>query len=517
MGAEEVNRSLPGDGPHLGQRDLPVGVVAFLDKVRRTIRRYRMLEDGDLVVVAVSGGPDSLALLHVLRLLRMKTYPRLRLHVAHLNHRLRGEESDVDEEFVRQVAGQLGLPVTTARMDVGALARHQRRNVEDIGREIRYQFLRDVARDLGADRIATGHTLTDQAETVLLRLVRGTGGDGLSAIHPVVDHLIIRPLLGVRREETRAFCQRLGIAVREDRTNLNLALTRNRIRLEVLPLLNQLNPQVVEALGRAAENLRLDEEYFDDVVRCLWPELAVRTGKGVVALPVERLNTLHPAIRRRVIRHAVAELKGHWRRLTHAHYMAIDSLLIDGRSGRQIELPLGVRVRREFDRLVFSLRSEPIMSYRYELTEGQPVQAGEFTITLRRAVGAEEAEHNAGLIRLDERKLPKHLAVRNRRPGDRYVPAGRHHPRKVKSLMHAARIPLSQREWWPLVVTPDDEIVCAPGLPPAAPFVPDETTDTFALISFSRVTPSLLSEEAGGFREQMCDSLGQREGGDEGC
>ncbi|HXF05741.1 MAG TPA: tRNA lysidine(34) synthetase TilS [Blastocatellia bacterium] len=482
-----MNRSLPAHGSDLGQRDVPVGVVTFLDKVRRTIRRYRMVEDGDLVVVAVSGGPDSLALLHVLRLLRTKTYPRLRLHVAHLNHRLRGEESDADEEFVRHLAEELGLPVTTARMDVAARARAQRRNVEDVGREIRYQFLRTVARDLGADRIATGHTLTDQAETVLLRLVRGTGGDGLSAIHPVVDHLIIRPLLGVRREETRDFCQQLGIAVREDRTNLSLALSRNRIRLEVLPLLNQLNPQVVEALGRAAENLRLDEEYFDEVVRCLWPELTMRVERERVALSVERLNTLHPAIRWRVIRRAVAELKGHWRRLTHAHYMAVDSLLANGRSGRQIELPLGVRVQREFDALIVSFPGEPIMSYRYELAESQPVQAGEFTITLRRGVRAEEAVHYTGSIRLDERKLPRHLAVRNRRPGDRYVPAGRHHPRKVKTLMHAARIPLSQRAWWPLVVTSDDQIVCAPELPPAAAFVPDETTDTFALITFSRL------------------------------
>lgn len=486
MGAEKVNRSSPAAGAPLGERDVSIRVVTVLDKVRRMIRRYRMLDDGDLVVVAVSGGPDSLALLHVLRLLRASTYPRLRLHVAHLNHRLRGEESDADEEFVRQVAEQLDLPVTTARVDVAARAEHQRRNVEEVGREMRYQFLRDVARDLGAQRIATGHTLTDQAETVLLRLIRGTGGDGLSAIHPVVDDLIIRPLLGVRREETRAFCQQLGIAVREDRTNFDLALTRNRIRLEVLPLLSQLNPQVVDALGRVAENLRLDEEYLDQLVRSVWSEVAVRAERERVALSVERLNALHPALRRRLIRRTVAELRGHSRRLTQAHYTAVDSLLVDGRSGRQIELPHGVRVRREFDALIFSARSEHPVPYRYELVEGQPLRAGEFTIVLRRNVPPQEAERSAGSIRLDESKLPKHLAVRNRRPGDRYVPTGRHHPRKVKTLMLAARIPVSQRAWWPLVVTTDDQIVCAPELPPAACFVPDETTTAFALITFHR-------------------------------
>lgn len=486
MGTEEVNRSSPAPGINLVRRNLSVASLLFLDKVKRTIRRYRMLEDGDRVVVAVSGGPDSLALLYALRLLQASSYRRLSLHVAHLNHQLRGEESDADEDAVRRLADDLGLPATTARRDIGALARQQRRNIEDVGREVRYQFLRDVARQLGAERIATGHTLTDQAETVLLRLIRGTGGDGLSAIHPVVDHLIIRPLLGVRREETRAFCQELGIPLREDRTNLDLTLTRNRIRLEVLPLLSQLNPQVIEALGRAAENLRLDEEYFDELVRCLWPDLAVRTGDETVVFSVEKLSNLHPAVRRRIIRHGVAELKGHWRRLTQAHYTAVDSLLAAGRSGRQIELPLGVRVRREFDALILSMRSERVTSYRYELTEGQPVQAGEFTITLRRNVLREEAERSAGSIRLDEDKLPKHLAVRNRRPGDRYLPVGRRHPQKLKTLMQALRIPLSQRAGWPLVVTADDHIVCAPELPPAAAFVSDETTSAFALVTFHR-------------------------------
>jgi len=486
MGTEEVTAFSAGaKGDDLWNRPLSERGRTFVRTVRRTLERYRMVEDGDLVVVAVSGGPDSVALLHVLRLVQGRWYPRLALHVAHLNHQLRGEESDADEQYVRRLADELDLPVTTSRTDVGALARKQRRNIEDVGREVRYRFLRTLAEKIGAQRIATGHTLTDQAETVLLRLVRGAGGDGLSAIHPVVDRLIIRPLLGVAREETRAFCAEIGVMARDDRTNLDPALTRNRIRLEVLPILQRLNPQVVRALGRVADNLRRDEEYFDELLRSVWPSLIVTAGQGAISLSVEKLNHLPEAVRWRVIRQAVTYLKGQWRRVTQAHYRAVESLLGVGRSGRQVVLPLGVHVRREFDVLTLALEGDPVAPYCYPLIEGQPLQVGGFTITLRRRLGRADAESDMAAVRCDDTKLPDLLAVRNRRPGDRYLPMGRRHPRKVKTLMQAARIPLGQRARWPLVVAAaDDQIVCAPGLPPAAPFAADEATHTFALIGF---------------------------------
>ncbi len=261
--------------------------AALLGKVRATLARYRMLEDGDLVVVAVSGGADSVALLHLLNELRAADYPRMRLHVAHLNHQLRGEEADADEAFVRQLAERLRLPFTGERQDVRAMARAEGRNVEEVAREVRYRFLRRVAAEVGARRIATGHTLTDQAETFLMRLLRGAGGEGLSGIHPIVDDLIIRPLLAVRREETHAYCHALGIAYRVDRSNFEAELWRTRVRQEILPRLMALNPRALEAIGRAAERLRVDEAYFDEVVGNLFPELIISRHDDAMRLSVE--------------------------------------------------------------------------------------------------------------------------------------------------------------------------------------------------------------------------------------
>jgi len=473
--------------------------AALREKVRTTIARYRMLEDGDRVVVAVSGGADSVALLYLLDELRAAVYPHLQLHVAHFNHQLRGEEADADEEFVRELAERLRLPFTSERQDVRALARHEKRNLEEVAREVRYQFLRRVAAEVGARRIATGHTLTDQAETFLMRLLRGAGGEGLSGIHPVVDDLIIRPLLSVRREETHAYCHARGIAYRVDRSNLEPGLWRTCVRLEILPRLSALNPRALEAIGRAAERLRVDEAYFDEVIGNLWPELIISRHDEAMRLSVEKLRACHPALRSRALREAIRQMCGHTRRVTSQHVEALERLLEPGKSGRRLRLPVPVVAWREFETLTLARPRGARESYWVELRPGDPVSVGGFTLWLRRGVEqmptdtprdlriAGESPTSAELVLLDDGCLPERLAVRSRRPGDRYTPVGRRRPLKLKTLMWAHRIPVSERDYWPLVVTADeDRIVCAPGLPVAADFAVRAETRRVAMIRFER-------------------------------
>ncbi len=460
--------------------------AALLGKVRATLARYRMLEDGDLVVVAVSGGADSVALLHLLNELRAADYPRMRLHVAHLNHQLRGEEADADEAFVRQLAERLRLPFTGERQDVRAMARAEGRNVEEVAREVRYRFLRRVAAEVGARRIATGHTLTDQAETFLMRLLRGAGGEGLSGIHPIVDDLIIRPLLAVRREETHAYCHALGIAYRVDRSNFEAELWRTRVRQEILPRLMALNPRALEAIGRAAERLRVDEAYFDEVVGNLFPELIISRHDDAMRLSVEKLRAYHPALRSRLLREAIRQMCGHTRRVTSQHVEALERLLEPHKSGRRVLLPVPLVVWREFDALTLVRSPAAPEPYRVELLPGEPVRVGGFTLRFDRGV-VEAPTPSAGLALLDDDRVPERLAVRSRRPGDRYTPAGRRRPLKLKTLMWAHRIPVSERDRWPLVVTADDDrIVCAPGLPVAADFAVGADTRRLAVIRFER-------------------------------
>jgi len=469
----------------------PTGGTAFdraalLAKVHRTIVRYRMWEDGDLIVVAVSGGPDSVALLYLLEELRVSQYPRVRVHVAHLNHQLRGEEADADEAFVRQLAERLGVPFTSERRDVRALARAEGRNLEEVAREVRYAFLRRVAAEVGARRIATGHTLTDQAETVLMRLLRGAGAEGLSGIHPVVDDLIIRPLLAVRREETRAYCEELGIPYRVDRSNLELERWRNRVRQEILPRLLALNPQALEAIGRAAERLRVDEAYFDEILGNVFPDVLISRERDMIRLSVEKLRAVHPALRSRALREAIRQLCGHTRRMTSQHVEAVERLLEPGKSGRRVLLPAAVVVWREFDALTFTHPQPRLQPYWRELRPGEPVEVGGFAIRLDRGV-MEAPPSSEHIAVLDDERVPERLAVRSRRPGDRYVPVGRQRPIKLKALMWAHRIPISERDRWPLVVTTDeDRIVCAPQLPVAAEFAARAETRRLAVIRFER-------------------------------
>jgi tRNA(Ile)-lysidine synthase len=456
----------------------------FIAKVQHTISRHRMLEDGATVVVAVSGGPDSVALLHVLKQLQRRRYPSLILHVAHLNHRLRGPESDEDEEFVQGLATGLGLGFTSHQQDIRALAREQGRNLEEVAREERYRFLRHVAACLHAHRIATGHTLTDQAETVLMRLIRGAGGEGLTAIHPVIDDLIIRPLLGVTRAEVLAYCEERGAPYRVDRTNLEPTLFRNRIRQDILPQLETLNPSVTESLARAAENLRLDEDYFDHLIPHLMPDCIASRGKGVLSLKIAALHDLHPALRRRALRAALRELRGDLHRVRQSHVEAVERLLQAGMSGRRVRLP-GLTVWREFDVLTLRLEGAEAAPAPQDLVENQLIVWGRFRLSVRRGLSQEPSLPAPGAVLLDDAQLPPRLRVRTRRPGDRYVPTGHRQPRKLKRLMMEHKIPVTQRDRWPIVVTADDDhIVWGPHLPVAAPFAPGARTKQFAALQW---------------------------------
>lgn len=460
---------------------------AFIEKVQRTIARHRMLDDGMRVIVAVSGGPDSVALLHVLHHLKQQRYPALSLHVAHLNHQWRGRDSDEDEAFVQAMAAQLGLPCSCTRVDIQGLAHRLKQNCEEVARRQRYAFLRRLATDTAAHRIATGHTMTDQAETVLMRLVRGAAADGLSAIWPVVDDLIIRPLLGVTRDEVLNYCQQLGVTYRLDRTNLDLSRSRNRIRHQVVPLLTDLNPRAIESLARAAEHIRCDEDYFDQLVRQVMPACVVSSPPESLSLNVVELQSLHPALRRRVLRAAVAEFKGHRRGIASWHIQALEQLCRAGASGRRVQLP-GLVVWREFQMLTLRWDESVPAPVGQHLNAGQTVHWGQFQLTLQRALpqAVEPSTPNAAL--LDDEALPEHLFIRVRQPGDRYVPVGHRQPEKLKRLMQQYHVPVSQRPRWPLVVSgADDAIIWSPRLPVAASFAPTTCTKRFALITAQAV------------------------------
>lgn len=327
------------------------------EQVLMAIRQHRLIPAGAVIVAAVSGGADSLALLHLLAALRQKL--RFRLQAATFDHGLRGEESAEDARHVVALARAWDVPVTAGRADEIDLPREGAGGIEQWARMARYRFLARVMGEVGADRVATGHQLDDQAETVLMRLLRGGGEIGLAGMAYVApmpeapDRTVIRPLLGVRRAEIEAYCQAHGIQPRHDSSNDDPALLRNRIRHEILPLLRQINPQVERALAQTGEVAALNDAFLWDALA----EFMTRVEQGGAMIRVERAayRRLHPALQRRFMLWAARRLADE-ETLGYVHIVQAAALAAQGRTGAAALLPGKIVVRVERTQITLESR-----------------------------------------------------------------------------------------------------------------------------------------------------------------
>src|SRR5262245_3658531 len=458
-------------------------------KLRAALRRFGIGAQ-DSIIAAVSGGADSVALLDALaRFQRSEGRPGS-IIVAHLNHQLRGEESDEDETFVRDLAGRLNLQACTERIAVAERAEAEKQNLEAVARKSRYDFLLRVAEARGANVVFTAHTLDDQAETVLMRLIRGSVAEGLRGVHQVIvlneGVKLIRPMLGISRAEVVGHCDRYGLAFRSDSSNFLVDFTRNRIRMELLPMLETFNPRVKESLARVSEFLTLDEDYLRGAASGYLAGTRAESG-----LNVKVLQEAPAAIRRRVLRLWLRDERGDLRRINVSHIEAIEKL-IGGPSGRRVELPGGA-VAREFDCLRFIHAGAVEKSLGLvELRENAPRNFGGFTFMLERGVAraglklGEDEDRIRFAAPLRECEELDGLRLRTRFPGDAYIPVNARRSVKLKTLMIRRKIPLTQRDRYPILVTADDRIVWSPGLPVAREFAPEAEDANCALIIAER-------------------------------
>ncbi len=420
-----------------------------------------MVQPEETVLVGLSGGPDSCALLDALCRLRRRL--RCRVAAAHVHHGLRGKEADADAEHAAALADSLGVPFHLCRVDVRAHARAGKLSLEAAARELRYRELTEVAAESGADRIATGHTADDQAETVLLNLLRGAGGDGLAGIWPVRGN-IIRPFLGVTHAEVLDYCRACRIAHRVDSSNADVRFARNRIRHEVLPLLRAIQPEVVSALCRTAALLRDDREVLEPLSGSIFERLSDHAPDGV-SLHLADLDALPLGLRRRVIRAALARVRGDLDGVDMERVEAIARLAAEGRAGTRVEVPGGLTVRRSYDVLVFSRgkRMRARLSSQRTLPVPGRLDLPELGIrlTARRSRSLKVRDDRAQAA-LDEEKLYLPLLVRTRRPGDRFVPLGMRQEKKLQDFFVDERVPREERSRTPLVLS-GDEIVWVVG------------------------------------------------------
>jgi len=451
-----------------------------LSVVRAEILREKLIGPKSRVLVACSGGPDSTALLHILNELRSEV--PFNLAVAHFNHRLRAA-AGADERFVRDFVRSLGLPVVVGRRDVRAYAGARKLNLEEAARGLRYAFLERAAARVKADLIATGHTLNDQAETFLMRLLRGSGPRGLSGIFPSVDGRIIRPLLGVTRSEIADYCRRRRLAFREDETNRNRRLLRNRIRWGLIPYLERnFEPRAVRALGRTARILQDEDAALEAATRRAVARLA--RGRGSSAeLDAAGLARLTSGLGRRVVRAFFEELRGDLRRFTFDDVEAVRLL----ENGATRILPGGLRLRREGGGIrIGGDRPDPrpsAFSFSWDGRAPLVLPGAGWTIRGRRAKAKPRAADFDDRTRAycDAAALRFPLEVGSRKSGDRYRPLGAPGTKKLKEIFRARRISPDVRAALP-VIRSEEEIVWAPGLAVAERFkVTAETKSVFVI------------------------------------
>lgn len=439
----------------------------FVAAVRRTLLRRAMVKGGEGVVIAVSGGPDSMALLHSLA--RLSTSLDLSLHVAHFDHRLR-EGSAHDAAFVGNAARKLAIPATIRGAE--STTRPRGLSPEEAARESRLAFLEEVADAVGADRIATGHTLDDQAETVLMRVLLGGGMRGLSGIPPVRGRFI-RPLIDVQRAETEAFCKALRVRPRHDPTNQDRAFLRNLLRHEVIPpLTEKVNARLPSALARMADILRDEDDFLAGRAS---DALSADVAEGEVRIPLGRFGDLHPALQRRVLR-AFAPGDAE-------HIETMRSLALGGRTGASVDLPGPLNARVEYGWLILGRAPEvqrkapaPV-----ELIVPGETDLPAWGLRLRAWVSADRPAgwpDGSTACVLDATRVPSPLRVRSLKPGDRFRPLGMKGTKKLGDFFTDERVPRSTRSRVPLVAG-RDAIVWVVGYRPDDRFAVGPRTKRF--------------------------------------
>ncbi len=427
------------------------------------LREHHLTASRKPLLVAVSGGPDSVCLLHVLNALKKDS--GLKLHVAHLDHQLRGNESMADAQYVLDLCHELGIPVTIEQRNVRTYQKEHKLSIEEAAREVRYGFFTEIAESIGAERVAVGHTLDDQVETVLLNLLRGTGTRGLRGLQSVRHWqssgrrlTIVRPLLAVSHKETAAYCRRHHLQPRIDVTNRSLALTRNRIRLKLLPLLKSYNPDIIEALLRTARIASDDIAFLEKTADRYWRKIASKQGE-VIVFRKSALLELPSGLQRLVLRRAIEDILGTLKDIEARHIEDMLTLLAKP-AGKRINLPYGLFFATEYDRFLLGHQLDefsplPLLDSEHPLTIPGTTHISGWRIHTDVIEKMESAFGDDLTAYLNYDRVRGELVVRPRCPGDRFQPLGMDEEKKVGRFMIDARVPRLWRTRVPIVC--DDE------------------------------------------------------------
>ncbi|MDX9871826.1 MAG: tRNA lysidine(34) synthetase TilS [Clostridia bacterium] len=424
----------------------------FHSRIYKVIREYNMIEPGELILAGVSGGPDSLALLHVLWALQKEL--SFRLHVGHLDHSLRGVQAEEEALWVKRTAGQWGLQCTLGKTDVSLLAREKKISLQDAGHQARKQFFESLQKDLDAQKIALGHQSDDQAETLLMNFLSGAGSEGLSGILPVQGDYI-RPLLFTDRADIEAYCEDHQLMPRRDPSNEKDIYLRNKIRLQLLPWLREnINPNLPDTLNRTARIFWTQEEYLREIT-CQAAAVCLVTEAEKIKIRLKNFALQHKALQRRLVRKAY-QLSGGKQGLSFLHVEEVCALILNKQVGKTLPLPGDILVEKEYDGVVFR-RGRPTDDEVPFLEERELLFPGNTEIPgTGRIIAAEYAAELPREIPPDTVYIPREeyappLYIRSRREGDKFTPAGYNKSYKLKEYFIDHKIPRKIRNGIPLL------------------------------------------------------------------
>lgn len=454
----------------------------LLEKVERYCIKNGLIDTGDRIVVGVSGGPDSLCLLNLLNSLKDKY--SLKLIVVHINHSLR-VEADFEEEFVKEFSKKLNLEFYSKKVDVGLISKNEKRSTEEVAREIRYSFFEEVLNKVDGNKIAVAHNKNDNAETVILNLIRGCGMDGLIGIEGKSENLI-RPLIDVDRSEIEKYCKDNNLTPMLDKTNDESIYTRNKIRNLVLPEIKEINPDIINTLSRFSEIIKDEEEFILEYINEVYENIRVYENNEIYLLK-DKFLKLKLGIQRRVLRQGILEFVGSLKDISFKSINnAIEEIKMSS-NGNLIKISKNVKILVSYNKLKFINKKEEFKDYIYELPIPGKVYLKEINKwIITEVIDADkvgDTEKNPNVHFFDIEKTGKKLYVRNRKNGDYFFPTGFNGKKKIKDFFSDLKVENSKRDEIP-IITNDEDIIWVVGFRSSRKFLKDKSTKEVIIINY---------------------------------
>lgn len=453
----------------------------MLDKIKKTIRRFNMINTGETIIVCISGGVDSVVLLYIL--MELAGEYKFSIIACHLNHCLRGKESDRDEVYVKGLAKKLGIKIVCKKINVLSFYK-KGDSLQDIARNVRYVFFEDVVKRYQADKIATGHNEDDQAETVITRFIRGAGLNGLSGIPPVRDKYI-RPLIDVSRKEIEEYAVNKGLRFVQDSSNNNTKYLRNRIRLELIPALEEYNPAIKNDMARLSCILARDENYIKEAAMDEYKDVVLKQEKNAISLCVKKLSALHDAIKVRIFFMVLDKILGSSKGFYSTHIEDFMGILSSSAPNLCIDLPHNLTLYKEYDIVRIEqgekgqegtgrkkkedsfFEKKLKINGKTDIIASSGIHIAEFRSEIinrkSKILFNKGRGKNDGIAYFDYDKLKLPLISRNVKPGDRFVPFGMKGHKKVKELFQEKKIAKRRRGLTPIIVS-GNEIIWVAGI-----------------------------------------------------